>query len=283
MTIMTTPIPAERFFWASRETAQYRRVPADRNTLSHGLGNPQAFPYARQFCFVLEGGFSEVYESRSRTCSPSSVVFHPAGEVHSDRHEPVETRMLCVEVEQHRLETVRECSSILDTSADFQGGPVAHLAARLYREFQCDDALASLAIEGLVLEITAAAARSVSVRNHTPPYWLRQARELVRDEFAGALTLSGIAAAISVHPVHLAREFRRCYACTVADAVRQRRIDVACQRLAQTQDSLGEVALSVGFADQSHFTRFLSDWLASLLPNTKDCGARASSGLKCCA
>jgi AraC family transcriptional regulator len=36
------------------------------------------------FCFVLEGGFTEVYGRRSRSCRPSTLVFHPAGEKHSN-------------------------------------------------------------------------------------------------------------------------------------------------------------------------------------------------------
>ena len=252
---MTTPVSAERFFGEAvkqRDAAGFRLT---ETRYSANLEIPKHFHTRANFCFVLEGGFSEIYERRSRTCSSASVVFHPAGEVHSDRHEPVETRILCVEVKQHRLEAVRECSSILDTSADFHGGPVAHLAARLYREFQCDDALASLGIEGLALEIVATAPRSLSAANRTPPRWLRQAREFIHDGFAATLTVGEIAAAVGVHPVHLAREFRRHYQCTVADAVRQCRIDTACRLLVQTRDSLGEVALSVGFADQSHFTR----------------------------
>jgi len=45
------------------------------------------------FGLVLEGGYREIYGSRCRECSLSSLVFHPSGEVHSEMHLVVVVRI----------------------------------------------------------------------------------------------------------------------------------------------------------------------------------------------
>jgi AraC-like DNA-binding protein len=58
---------------------------------------------------------------------------------------------------------------------------------------------------------------------------------------------------VNVHPTHLCRAFRRHYRCTLADYVRQQRIERARQYLAEADTPLTEIALRVGYSDQSHF------------------------------
>jgi len=57
-----------------------------------------------------------------------------------------------------------------------------------------------------------------------------------------------------VHPVHFARTFRRVYGCTISDYVRGLRVARAMLLLRGTAP-LDEIALAIGFADQSHFCR----------------------------
>jgi AraC family transcriptional regulator len=113
-----------------------------------------------------------------------------------------------------------------------------------------------LAIEGLTLELLAETSRrSVVSSNHKRPLWLEQAREILHAHFTGQLTLTSIAEMVGVHPVHLAREFRKYYLCTMGDYVRQLRIEFACRNLAETTTPLVEIALAAGFSHQSHFSR----------------------------
>jgi AraC family transcriptional regulator len=65
--------------------------------------------------------------------------------------------------------------------------------------------------------------------------------------------LGDIAEIVGVHPAHLARTFRRCYGCTVGDYVRSLRLERARQELRVSDRPLAEIALALGYADQSHF------------------------------
>jgi len=58
-----------------------------------------------------------------------------------------------------------------------------------------------------------------------------------------------------VHPVHLCREFRRHFGCTVGELVRRLRVAHAAQQLTETEVPIQEIADLTGFADQAHFTR----------------------------
>ena len=67
--------------------------------------------------------------------------------------------------------------------------------------------------------------------------------------------LMSVAAAVEVHPSHLARVFRKFYGCTLGDFLRRVRLEHAVQALSRQEKSLAEVALAAGFCDQSHLTR----------------------------
>ena len=131
---------------------------------------------------------------------------------------------------------------------------MVQLAMRLYSEFRYRDALAPLAMEGLMLELLAAAGRCpASSADPRPARWLRQARDLVQGQFSENLSLQDIALAVGVHPAHLARSFRQQYDCTIGDYVRNLRMEQARQQLATTDTPLCDIALAIGYSDQSHF------------------------------
>ncbi len=77
----------------------------------------------------------------------------------------------------------------------------------------------------------------------------------MHDRFQESISLAAVAELADVHPVSLARAFRRTYHCTVGDYVRRLRIELACQKLTGSDASLVEIALSAGFSEQSHFSR----------------------------
>jgi AraC family transcriptional regulator len=208
------------------------------------------------FGLVLQGAYTEQCGRKSRTCQPSALVFHPPDEGHAVEFHQAAVRIFRVEVSPPWLERVREHSPILDGQAEFQGGWPAWLATRLYREFQEPDEFAPLALEGLTLEILAAASRRCQPLSEAqPPRWLRQARELLHAQLAEPPTLSRIAEAVAVHPVYLAREFRRHFHCTMGEYLRRLRIERACREMAHSDAPLAEIAALAGFYDQSHFCR----------------------------
>ena len=208
------------------------------------------------FIVVLQGTFSEVYERRERACEPLTLIFRPPHENHRDRFHDQGARCLNVEVNEQWLRHVGDYSRALDDSRDFCGGPFSQLAARLHREYRLMDEASPLAIEGLLLEIVAEAARrSISTSSGGRPRWIAQAEEMIRDRFREHLTLMGIAAAVNVHPVHLSAVFHETYGCTIGEFMRRLRVEFACDQLSRSDNPIIRIALAAGFYDQSHFSR----------------------------
>jgi AraC family transcriptional regulator len=208
------------------------------------------------FNLVLEGTYTEVCGTRTRTRGPSTLALHPSGEVHADHWHGLGGRVFHVEIPPARLEQLRAYSPVLDSPRDFQGGLPVWLATRLYQEHLRNDGVSPLAMEGLVLEALAECSRChAGDLERTPPRWLRQVRELLQARFAEHLRHGELAAAVGVHPVHLARVFRRHCGCTPGDYVRKLRVDFAARQLIASEEPLAGIAFAAGFSDQSHFTR----------------------------
>src|SRR5207253_1344657 len=167
------------------------------------------------------------------------------GELHAQSFRVTPVDLFRIEVNSARLQYPSQLSLSME-GCDFRGGLPVGLASKLYREFQEPDAFSHLAIEGLGLELIASLARYSQRRlnvSRQPPRWLAQARELVKRRYLEHLTLSDIAGSVSVHPVTLAREFRRHYHCTVGEMVRRERIGFACRELRKPEESIADVAV----------------------------------------
>jgi AraC family transcriptional regulator len=208
------------------------------------------------FNLVLEGTYTESCHGVIRTRGPLTLALHPSGEAHADWWHGRGGRVFHVEIWASRLQQIREYSSVLDTPAEFRTGAPIWLASRLYREYLRNDAVSALAMEGLMLEILAECScdRQISP-GRKPPSWLQPVRELIHDRFVESLTHEAVAATAGVHPVHLARVFRKHYGCTVGDYVRRLRVDFVSEQLISTDVPLAELASAAGFADQSHLNR----------------------------
>jgi AraC family transcriptional regulator len=241
------------YYGQRQRTRSVRGMTLVENSYPPAFVIPRHAHAAAFFGLVLEGGYRETYDSRCRECDPSSLLFHPAGEVHSETHYDVVVRILSLEPSQGLLTQVEDYTRRVEGPREYRAGPLLRLGARLYREFVSDDALAPLALEGIALELLAAAGRQPAVQA-VAPRWLRSVRDVLQDRFRENLGLDEIAELVGVHPAHLARMFRRCHGCTIGDFVRNLRVERARHELTTSDRTLAEIALGLGYADQSHFT-----------------------------
>lgn len=207
-------------------------------------------------CFVVSGFYTERARGREQECQSQSMVFKPAAEPHADVFGRSGGRCLLIEVLPARAEHVEQFLRLTSMPRLARSARLAALGARLHGEFHETDLAASLALEGLILEVLADASRSIA--NESPsaqPRWLRNARDLLHDQAGDPLTLLGVASAVGVTPSHLARTFRKRYGCTVGEYVRRLRIERAAHELAGSRATISEISARAGFFDQSHFSK----------------------------
>jgi len=208
------------------------------------------------FHFLFKGGYVEYQGRQSWECKTLTLAFQPRGHEHSYCGSIEPSTSLTLELEHAWLANLEEYSVKLDRPSSFQGGSVSWLTAKLYRELHLMEAASTLVIEALALELAIETERRAERSSgQSGPRWLKQARDLIHDQFAESLTLHGIAQSVGIHPVHLARVFRRHYGSTVGEYVRHLRIEYAGQQMVHSNSTLVEIAQAAGFSDQSQFSK----------------------------
>lgn len=208
-----------------------------------------------RFVLVLAGAITEMRDAETQTYGPSTLLYRPACEPHAYAVSQAGARCLIVDADDGWLARARVHAPVVEQSTSFRGGFLIHLAHRLHGEFRLRDDVSRLVIESITLGVLAEASRRVAKTRDASPNWLQQARALAEAHFAEPLSLSGVARKVGVHPVHLARTFRRVHRITFAGYVRQVRIEFARRELAASSAPLGDIAAAAGFCDQSHFSR----------------------------
>lgn len=205
------------------------------------------------FVLTLDGGYHSLAHDREtpkgRSFRAGSLIWNPPGVEHRDSFEVPGGRFLSV--------------SFMPTGDLPRGDPSrlshprAERAARLLvgrtATFAPGD---DIAVESLALDMASAVVGGVEVgATDAPPTWLRRAREAIEDLAVGPdLEVRDIARAVGVHPVTLARRYRRHFGHTPGDAIRRARINRAIAALGRGVQ-LADLATMTGYADQSHLTR----------------------------
>jgi len=206
--------------------------------------------------FVLNGSFTEILDGRSIDCYPQSLLVKPAGEAHANRYGRHGMRCLLVEIQPQQLKALGSWSEILDQVRHVPRGTSSGVGMRIYKEFRLMDEASPLAIEGLMLEMVADLSRRSSLPSERKPArWLERAKEILHAHSSETLRLTDVAKAVDIHPVHLAREFRKVYGCTLGEYLRGLRIEFCCRNLSTSDLPLVQIALAAGFSSQSHFSR----------------------------
>ena len=241
---------------------RFRRVQLDGFEVSDASFPPHIELPAHEhadpiFAVFLEGSMEVSFSRRRYDCGRATVQVHPAGERHSQRYPASGARILVIEPGPASLDAAHPFRALLTRIGHFRHAGIADLAGRAAREMRAPDAVRDLALEALVLEMLAIAARLPSPRDGSarPPAWLGRALEIVHDRFRETLGVREVADALDVPAPELARAFRQTYGMPLGPYVRRLRLDWAAARLAETEEPLSTIALEAGFYDQSHFTR----------------------------
>lgn len=209
------------------------------------------------FAIMIDGSFDLMLGGRRLECPPATVLTEPPGESHANEIGSRGAHVVVVSPDPTDDAIVEPCARMLERLNRFADGHITGLGRRLGREVRNPDDVSALAMQALILEMLASAARldAAKRRGPTPPAWLVRAKEIIHDRFRERLTIAELAREAGVHPAHLASVFREHHGQPIGTYIRRLKLDWAADRLVSTSWPLSRIAAQAGFSDQSHFTR----------------------------
>lgn len=187
-----------------------------------------------------------------------TLLFRPAGVMHTNQYGTENVRQLLFGFAPGTLEEFCRLGAIETRQpACLVGGAPAAIAVRIYRLLRSGaDHAVNLDAEELLLEMLRGAEDRVRVQpSDRSADWLDRVEENVRSRLRDPPRLAELATEHDRHPVYLARAFRQRFGRSVGEHIRRLRVDRAMQLLLDSHEPVGRLSLSLGFYDQSHFTR----------------------------
>lgn len=204
---------------------------------------------------ILEGAGTTRFSQLEADLCSGTIEVEPAGVPHSHKLQSRELVWCTVEVERRRVESAPQLTRLLTSPSCFSDEAPVRVFRRIVHELGQDDPSREITLEGLALELLGSAIRGTQRADSRKPAWFDAAVELIESRATDRARLNELAREVGVHPVHLAREFRRHLGMPVGEFIRRRRIHLAARMLTETDYLVSVIAQRCGFSDQSHLTR----------------------------
>ncbi len=202
-------------------------------------------------CLLLDGRYMEASGVMTIEYEPLTLVYHPAKLAHRDWVFAA-SRMFTIELQERWNPVLARCGAPSGSLYTHSGAEALWIVLRLYELFR-SSALADLTVESLLFELIGSFESLDSAHSPASAPWLNELRAYLDRNFTDQISASQLASDFGVHPVHMSRSFRRAYKSNVGDYVHGRRIQQACRLLRSSDRPISEIALELGYFDQSHF------------------------------
>ncbi|CAN5891294.1 AraC family transcriptional regulator [soil metagenome] len=205
-------------------------------------------------CCVRHGRFTEYYPGKAVDCDPRTLKLTPAGEPHWNRFASAPTYGIRIDVDESRFDGAPHIRSMFGERLFLSAGNFDVLMRELVVELKRGDELSAIAAEGLLLELLARMARQTQKVTALLPAWLVRADEVAHETYRAPMSVARIAELVGVTAPTLARWYRKAFGCTLAQRMRELRLEAAARDLLLSDRPITDVALNAGFYDQSHFS-----------------------------
>lgn len=205
-------------------------------------------PHTHEFSaisLILKGGFQEQIDGDSREVCRAKTLIKPAHVLHSDHYDD-DCSILCIYLKD---ESIIEAKS-KDVLKEWTGMYGINWNS-FQPYFDAEDLTKRKQIINCFLEHLG---RSKEVSNDIPD-WIYSIKSYLDRSFTQNIQTSELADMYEIHPVYLARVFRKYYGLSIQDYIKSLRIRNSIASIFENQQSLSQIAVGNGFADQSHFIR----------------------------
>jgi AraC family transcriptional regulator len=207
------------------------------------------------FTFILDGKVIEGNKKEVYNCTAGSLLFHNWQDPHYNIKPKGYTRGFHIELQEDWFNIFKQDYDQLQGSFEIASPDVKFLFYKLFKETKVNDGLTAMNTEAMLLQVLGEMQGSRFTNTKQKPAWVSTIRELLHDDVARKFTLTEFSALLGLHPAHLSRDFSRYFGCNLGEYIRKIRVQHALSLMPNANLSLTDIALSCGFADQSHFTR----------------------------
>jgi AraC-like DNA-binding protein len=205
------------------------------------------------FTFVLQGKLLECNRKETYHCTAGSLLFHNWQDPHYNIKPPGYTRGFHIEIKKDWFEANDFAHARLEGSSSLEHPDIKILFHQLYRETKIISSDSDVFIQQILSQVLSGIGNNS--KTYKNPSWVPKLRDMLHEQYAEKLTLEVLSKELSIHPVHLCRDFSKYFHCTLGHYIRKLRVESALVLLADERRSLTDIALECGFSDQSHFLR----------------------------
>jgi AraC family transcriptional regulator len=203
-------------------------------------------------CLVVNGSYAQRTRGRDEVHQVGHLMFCPGNEPHEQTFAQSGALKIHLAPGPQLLDVLAHRVA-LDDAPFTCAEALVDIARRMAAELLDPDGSSPIVVEGLALHAIDLFGRAETADAHAA--WLHAARDYVESRALETFSLADVALAVDRHPIHVAREFKRAYQCTIGDYVRQVRLRTAAALLRSGRKSLADIASLSGFYDQAHLTR----------------------------
>lgn len=207
------------------------------------------------FWLPVRGRYRVECGRRSRSIAPGMLVYTAPGEPHSDRMEGRAGFGMTIVLGNAFVAQQLGGLALPERSTILAASGVVWAAQRMRAELHWLDSASRLVVAGLALDLLGQLCRSGLGRSIESTLADRAAAAVADRFHLADLSVAAVANDLGVHPVHLARGFRKRFGTTPTEFIRAYRCERAAEMLRAGRESLVSIALDCGFGDQSSFTR----------------------------
>jgi AraC family transcriptional regulator len=229
-------------------TVPDRQVPRHRHETAHLI-------------LVTEGAYVTEARNQKGACSSGTLIFNPEGTTHRDCFRSRIGKFLSISPAPDSAQLLRRAAPVplIVGGHGFETLDDPLIGDRIVSELRLGSEASTVVLEGLGLELLGLLSETQE-RTRAPiaPTWLLRAKEMIEDCAASDLSVAQLALCSGVHPVYLARAYRRYFGCSPGEYLRRCRLLRVQGLLSRTDLPLTEIALQCGFSDQSQMTRSFS-------------------------
>jgi AraC family transcriptional regulator len=214
------------------------------------------------FSLITLGNCREINRRGTIDCSTDTLLFHNYHDAHCNKKWGGLSRHFQIELKSEWCKKFEIDADQMPGSAKVFNPEIKLLFYNIYREAKVADKDSAITIDSLLLRTFESMRGVEHVSSSRKPAWVNTLDEILHESVDQTPSLKELSTQLDLHPAHLSRDFARYFRCNFSEYIRRIKVERALSLLRNRKIPLSDIALSCGFADQSHFIRCFKEFVS---------------------